>query len=347
MKHPFRFAPVIVLALAGFLLAACASIPPGLVVHVAPDGQSAQVQFIGRVDSMGAGQWTIGGHAIQVNSQTSLSGEIATGDMVQVVATATRDGNVVADSIALAAGNAPTGFDIAEGLNPFETATVTPTPDGTTTGTPEATATPEPTEEPEKAGKVPAGGELELTGSVTSIAPDQWVISGLTFLIDDKTKIDGSFSGGDLVHVHARVNADGSFTAVEIGTAGADASVHGHLEFTGVVRSIDAAQWTVNGIVLMITVQTNIHASPAVGDTVKVEATVNSDGTLTADVIQPLKDFGGGDGMPLPGGPHEGHQEDGGDSHGGFQGTLEPAPNIQFPPFWGREQHGDRNHGNH
>jgi hypothetical protein len=53
-----------------------------------------------------------------------------------------------------------------------------------------------------------------------------------------------------------------------------------------VVESIGLDSWTVGGQVFAITPQTEIKGTIIAGDTVKIEALNNPDGTLTADEIK-------------------------------------------------------------
>jgi hypothetical protein len=59
------------------------------------------------------------------------------------------------------------------------------------------------------------------------------------------------------------------------------------VEFTGVVESIAADQWVVSGQTLLINAQSVIEGVLAAGDSVKVHATVTSDGAVTANKIEP------------------------------------------------------------
>lgn len=70
------------------------------------------------------------------------------------------------------------------------------------------------------------GGRVEpipvaFTGTVESMAADQWVINGQTVTVDPAVVQDGPFDVGDQVKVEGVVNADGSFTVsrVEVPTA--------------------------------------------------------------------------------------------------------------------------------
>jgi len=313
-------------AFLGLILAACGPLPPGAVVHVSADGQSEKVEFTGEVDSISTGQWVIDGHIVLIDAHTVISGDVSTGQAVHTVVTVSRDGTITADSLAPAAGVMIGNFQKVNWSGVEDNETATPAPGGS----------PSSTIPPEK--QVHGVGELELVGTVDSISATQWVIAGLTFLIDTRTHIEGTFSAGDMVHVHARVDPDGSYTAVNIGPAGENGKTHGSLEFGGIVQSIAASQWTVGGLTLLIAGQTRLLGSPAVGDEVKVEASINPDGSLTARVIQSGDHFKFGDQFP-PRGTFE--DEFGAATpqirtpEGGSGGEYNPQgnPSFQLPPF--------------
>jgi hypothetical protein len=285
-----KFIRLIVLtgiAVIGLFLAACGPIPPGMVVHLASDGQSAQVEFTGKVDSIAASQWTISGYAVVVNGQTHIQDAISTGDIVRVAATVTRDGTVTARAISLSKGDYITGFHTVNWEQSSSSDTATPTPTDTPNGTQvEPSETSKATMADEAGQEGNHNGEMELVGLIDSISPDQWVIGGQTFLVGPDTKIDGTFLVGDRVHVHARINPDGTLTATEISPVKGIGSGHSHLEFSGIVAAIGPSQWTIGGKIVNVTDKTLIHGSPVVGDLVKVEALVNPDGSLTALSIE-------------------------------------------------------------
>jgi hypothetical protein len=59
------------------------------------------------------------------------------------------------------------------------------------------------------------------------------------------------------------------------------------VEFTGRVEAMAPEAWTVSGQIVGITPQTEIRGTIAVGDAVKVEAVVGSEGALMAREINP------------------------------------------------------------
>jgi hypothetical protein len=63
----------------------------------------------------------------------------------------------------------------------------------------------------------------------------------------------------------------------------------GKIEFTGVVQSRPnggIGAWTIQGLTVQVTADTKIKGDPATGDTVKVEGSLDSDGTVAAKEIK-------------------------------------------------------------
>lgn len=136
------------------------------------------------------------------------------------------------------------------------------------------------------------GAHEEFTGKVESKSATSWVISGKTVLITSMTKIEGDPAVGDTVKVEASKASDGTLTALSIERVGAGAGEHE--EFTGKVESKSATSWVISGKKVLITSMTRVEGDPAVGDTVKVEASKAADGTLTALEIKRVGSSSGG-----------------------------------------------------
>ncbi|MEW6094726.1 MAG: DUF5666 domain-containing protein, partial [Chloroflexota bacterium] len=209
------------LVFAGLLLAACDFVvPAGAEVQVADDGLSAQVEFTGTVDSIAADQWVIQGFTVLIDAQTMIDGAFAVGDVVDVHAVVDGVGTVTATRI--------------EGFSP------------------DSTPSPEPTEDPSSTPTSPSS-DAEFVGVVESIAADQWVVSGQTFLITMQTEFKDIIVTGDTVEVHAFLDENNAMTAREIELAFVSDPSSGlpplstaEMELTGVVEAIAPDLWTVS-----------------------------------------------------------------------------------------------------
>jgi hypothetical protein len=57
-------------------------------------------------------------------------------------------------------------------------------------------------------------------------------------------------------------------------------------DFTGTVEPMSADSWVISGVTVLISSETEIEGDIAVGDVVKVEGTLNPDGSITAREIE-------------------------------------------------------------
>lgn len=133
--------------------------------------------------------------------------------------------------------------------------------------------------------------ELELTGTVESMAPTAWMMNGKVLAILPATEIKGTIQVGDLAKAHAFVQSDGTLAARQIEPAqpgdAAQLSLAGaEYDFTGAVEAIAIDQWTVAGKTFAVKAQTEIKGTFAIGDLVKVHLIVGTDGSLVAREIE-------------------------------------------------------------
>ena len=70
-------------------------------------------------------------------------------------------------------------------------------------------------------------------------------------------------------------------------SAGGDKPRASLVEFTGVIEAIDGNQWTINGQVITVDPAVLRDGPFAVGDTVKVEAEVQEDGSVVVTRVEP------------------------------------------------------------
>jgi primosomal replication protein N len=130
---------------------------------------------------------------------------------------------------------------------------------------------------------------FEFFGTIEVMGPDSWTVSGQTVAVTAATEIKGTFVLGDEVKVHALIEADGSFTAVEIGPASApdmDDFEEGEIEFRALVEEIGAESWLIGGRAVALAAETLIDEGIVVGNLVEVHAFLSADGTLTASKIE-------------------------------------------------------------
>lgn len=331
MKKSTYFMLLGVVSLAAIFMAACnAALPAGAEAKLSADGQSAQVEFTGVVDSIATDQWVVSGQVLLLTPQTVLDGSISVGSTVKVYATVTADGAVTADKIELpisesstaVAESTPGSFDdsgdeftgIVEGISAeswqvsgqtFAFTAQTEVKDNIVVGdlvkihfltNPDGTMTA--TEIELAIAETPdteSSLDKEFTGKVEAFSPESWTVNGLVFLVTPQTEIKDAIFLGDVVKVHYFANPDGSFTAGEIELAGNNQAHNSEKKLTGILEQISSTQATIGGVVVVITPQTILDSGLVVGQMVKAEVITGSDGKMTALEIETFNNSSGKD----------------------------------------------------
>ncbi len=253
--------------------------------------------FTGIVNSMQDAQWTISGRAVRVNRDTSITAGIKIGAQVDVDGIIQPDGTLLAEHIRLANVQAGLPFKFTGLAQSIISQTWTISgvpisvdantridpglavgdivrvegrilPNGTWLATSIQRATPQ-------------EREFEFTGVVQTMAP--WVVSGIGFQTNSQTEIEADIKVGDRVRVAGRVLDDGTWLAEEIKRIDNGAQ---RFQFVGRVTRINP--WIVGGVPISVTRQTEIDNNIGIGDLVRVEGRILSDGTLLAEKIKRL-----------------------------------------------------------
>lgn len=141
-----------------------------------------------------------------------------------------------------------------------------------------------------------AEAEMEFNGMVQDFTATSLTVDGQAFSILPETQIKGDLKSGDFVKIHAALDENGEFSALEVELApqpdeahdGSDAE--SEFDFTGVVQAIADDTWTVDGQELAITTDTEIKGTLSIGDMAKVHAFADPDGALVASEIGPAEE---------------------------------------------------------
>jgi hypothetical protein len=136
--------------------------------------------------------------------------------------------------------------------------------------------------------------EIEFFGAIESMGADAWTIGAMTFRATAATEIEDGLAVGDFVKVHARRQNDGSLWAREIEREEDQQREGGEVEFSGTLQAMGADAWTIDGMAVRVTAQTEIEDGIEVGDFVEVHMQVEADGSLVAREIK-LHESGSGD----------------------------------------------------
>lgn len=359
MNKSTRFILFGVLTLAAVFMAACnAALPAGAEGKLSADGQSAEVEFTGLVDSIGADQWVVSGQVLLITPQTVIDGSIGVGNNVKVYATVTADGAVTADKIELpitesstaAPQSTPGSFDdrgdeftgIVEAINgdswmvsgqTFAFSSQTEVKDNIVVGDMvkvhylknadgSMTATEiELADDQANDSEQDNQNDNEFTGKVEAFSPESWTVKGQVFLVNSQTEIKDAIFLGDVVKVHYITNADGSFTATEIELAGDNQAHNSEKKLTGILEQLSSTQATISGVVVLITPQTVLDSGLAVGQKVKAEVVTGTDGKMTALKIETFNNSSGNDDKKPDDSSNKGGGNSGSGSNSGSSGS--------------------------
>lgn len=145
------------------------------------------------------------------------------------------------------------------------------------------------------------GNETEFVGVVGALPGagliGDWMVAGRTVHVTASTAVDqttGMVAVGVTVDVRGTSRADGSVDATRITVKAQNPAQPERTEFTGVVTALPASglvgDWTVGGRTVHVTMATRIEqeeeAVIAVGATVEVRGTAETDGSVDADRIE-------------------------------------------------------------
>jgi len=287
-----------------------------LAIMPAPE----DLTFTGAVESISDSQWLVGGMTFLVDAETVITGDPLVGDMVLVTYVEQSDGSFLALEITKVEegdDDEENGSRVFDFIGALESISDTEWVVG---GLSFAI-----TSKTELEGEMAVGDivkvhakrfsdgslvamkihparenadDFTFVGEVESMGDAAWVIDGFTLVIDSSTKINGHISVGDLVKVHAKLNEDGTYTAVKIHPNGPrdeddeDEDDQDVVEFNGTVESVAEGSWVVGGMTFIVDSSTEFEGDPQLGDFVEVEYVLQSDGSLLALKIDAENDDG-------------------------------------------------------
>lgn len=142
---------------------------------------------------------------------------------------------------------------------------------------------------------VRAPNEIELTGTIESIAAPNFTISGLTVITNGNTEFKrgaervnfGDLAAGQFVRVEGSLTSNGKVLAREIRVL--VPPERNRVQILGVIESITPPNLKISGLTVATDANTRFNgnslASLNVGDVVQVEGTLRADGTVLAGSI--------------------------------------------------------------
>ncbi|HLF90971.1 MAG TPA: DUF5666 domain-containing protein, partial [Anaerolineales bacterium] len=251
-------------------------------INLLAPSYSDRFRLTGVVESIGQ-TWMVSGQEIQVDETTQIGSGITTGSRVLVTGVIREGGVLFAVQITLL--DEETRFEFTGLVEQIEgdiwtIAGVAIATDENTEiiGEPgvgdlvkvEGRILPDGAWLADEIKKVSEVNHFEFIGTVQSIDP--WVVSGISFEVDDFTQISPGIEVGSLVHVVGIILEDGTWLATSIELLD-DANT---LVFIGIVDSTDP--WVVNGLSLTTDENTIFIGEIVEGSLVWVEVLIQPDG---------------------------------------------------------------------
>jgi hypothetical protein len=236
------------------------------------DGRnSGEVEFTGKISAVGSNQLTVSGKTVKTDSSTKVLDEkgaaitlasLKMGDAVSVEGTTQTDGSILATKIRRDNGDGDDDDDDSGGTQ-----------------------------------------QVQFSGTVASVGSGQLMVAGKTVMVGPSTTIVDSKGGklaltdvkaGDTVDVDGAVQSNGSILASKIKDESQGGGAQ-QVEFDGKITAIGSGQLTVGGKTVMVDGNTRIVGEDGktlaltdlkVGDSVQVDGTKQSNGSILASKIQ-------------------------------------------------------------
>lgn len=210
-------------------------------------------EFSGIIQEMDGDTWLISGHSVLVTAETSLSDELAAGELVLVSGRIQEDETWLATSITRA--DESTGHfefsGVLESMDPWQVAGISlETRDWTVIDANLAAGDLVHVE-----GEIDPNGvwvadaivrldaemaRMVLIGTVVSMDP--WIVSGVTLWVTPESEILGEITPGSLVRVELVLGEDGQWVAVRIELVPGEIVFPGCIDLVARVVSVDGSQ---------------------------------------------------------------------------------------------------------
>jgi hypothetical protein len=146
-------------------------------------------------------------------------------------------------------------------------------------------------------GQTPASPAYQfgLRGTISAIQGGQWMVSGVTFMVDAATVLKGSLQISDPVNIQGRILSSGERIADLITPAN---NANPKTTFTGIIEKIGAESWEISGQTVLVDTKTEITKGLKVGDPIQVNFSVLPDGSWLAKAIEATENENVGQSTP-------------------------------------------------
>jgi len=287
---------------------------------------TAEIKGVLQLDA--DGNWTINGIVVFIDADTEIEGGLVVGQVVKIEGILRADGTILASEVEgedddVVVSNKTELEGIFQGIDPatdkwiISGSLVAVGPGTDTDGLPfegqrvkvRALLQQDGTllaREIENEGDTTAdeddSKEVKLKGTFQGVDADgKWIINGTRVLVDPFTRVQGTPTVGERIEVKALLQADGLLLAQNIKGKGRDKSRSSNkAEIRGIIDDIlDDGTLVVDGVPISFSILTELDFDPQIGDLVKVEASLQPDGSLVASEVE-TEDEPETEGVPGP-----------------------------------------------
>ena len=131
--------------------------------------------------------------------------------------------------------------------------------------------------------------QAKIVGIFEEIDKDgNWVVNGASISIGPSTGLDEGLTVGQTIQVHAELLRGGSLLARRIERAANGEEVAGETKLEGVFEGIEplTGDWIISGLPIKVGTTANTDGIPSLGQTIKILARLEDDGSLLAMEIE-------------------------------------------------------------
>lgn len=192
------------------LVSACSGVPASMESATGGKGQASVVEYTGVIQAINGNQWTINNQIVTVDPALYQDGPFQVGDTVKVEVEVAQDGTVLVTRLELPS---TAGIDNGNASLVNDNSNT-----NSISNSNEALGIVSSSNDNASQTLVFDDSGNEAFGSVDSISTDSVVIGGQTFALTNSSEFKGLIEAGAFVKIHFSLNADGTYSIVEIET---------------------------------------------------------------------------------------------------------------------------------
>ena len=115
-----------------------------------------------------------------------------------------------------------------------------------------------------------------------------WIVNGLPIAIGASIQVDEGLTVGQTIQVHAELMPGGSLLARRAGKTAKDLEAVGEIKLEGVFQGINelTGDWIISGLPIRVGLTADTEGLPSLGQTIKVLARLEDDGSLLVREIE-------------------------------------------------------------